>query len=80
MITGDPIILVQGDDLKEYGLYSGCKGIANSVIKIPESGDDLVYFMKNGTRTSVVISASRCVVDEEAKANAVDVEALIENM
>jgi len=79
MITGDPIILEDASGLQAYGLKEGDKGIANSLITIPGS-DELVYFMKNGTRESIVISKARCRVDEEAKKNTIDIDAIVEGM
>lgn len=63
--TGDPVILVDASNID--GLEDGTHGWANSVVIIP-ADDTYVFFMAEDGKGQTVLSASRLVVDEEAKA------------
>ena len=65
--TGDPVILVDGSGLEEYGLEVGTKGWANSVTSIPGNGT-YVFFMPEGEKEMYAVGSTRLEVDEEAKA------------
>tara|TARA_R110000772_G_scaffold64122_2_gene143390 strand:- start:2368 stop:2622 length:255 start_codon:yes stop_codon:yes gene_type:complete len=70
--TGDPVILVNANDLGKYGFRTGLKGTANAIQNV---GDDrYVLFMPNHTREMYWIDSTRFVLDEEAKASQLPID------
>jgi hypothetical protein len=72
MDIGDPLILKDGSGLGAHGLKSGDLGMCNSIVNIPGSDEQYVYFMPQGTKRNYVIEAARVEVDEEAKEAGLD--------
>lgn len=69
--TGDPVILVNANDLGKYGFRKGIKGSANAIQNV--DGDRYVLFMPTYTREMYWTQADRFVLDEEAKANQIPI-------
>lgn len=57
MKTGDKIRVVDDTDMDDYGIKMGDKGMANSVISLPEG--KFVFFMPEGGREQFVVNCNR---------------------